>query len=712
MTRRGERLGRMPAGLGWFCCLLFLCAVPVRGQIPPPPTVEMPTVFAALDLNLPALDAVRKAVSEERWDAATAHLAAYYRHRKTPVYFSGASPARPGAGPADAALLTRADRAAEDTITVLGVSHPFANGIDWRANPTRDKYREWTWQLNRHGWWRDLAAAYRQTGKAAYVHAFARQMNGWLRQCPPPGGEKQVSENPAWRPLEAGIRMSGPWMAAFFAFRDSPAFSSADLVRMLDAFFRHGRYLARHHTSGNRLTHEMKGLFFLGVLFPEFSEAARWRDMAAQTLTGQLSRQVYPDGVQFELSTTYHKIAYENFLDVCRLARLNGVALPAVYSRRLEHMLDYMLYAAMPNGVLPALNDAGPIPIAGTMERALAVFPARADFRWAATWGRLGTRPQGKGRVFPYAGQVVMRTGWHHQDAYVLFDAGPFGYGHQHEDKLSFVFYAHGKPLVIDPGNFDYDDSRWRRYFTGPAAHNTVLVDGTGQKRAGAPRKAYVVHKPVSLDCKFTPSLDYARADFGRETIERWGERRLALAVHTRHLFFQKATTPLPGKRTGGGYLVVFDQYRPADDAHHCYEALFHLDAATVDVFSSPLRVETRDAGSANIAILPVATGAVAARVVRGREVPDLLGWIPRGKGRKTPVPSPVAVMATAGSGAQWAAHVLYPLPPGENLPVTGVELVCDMPDTPTVLVRFRDGRVDAFTPGHYKLSQKKDRAH
>ncbi len=49
-------------------------------------------------------------------------------------------------------------------------------------------------------------------------------------------------------------------------------------------------------------------------------------------------------------------------------------------------------------------------------------------------------------------------------DRYMLFDAGPFGYGHQHEDALSFVIYAYGKYMLVDPGNYPYDSSEWRKY--------------------------------------------------------------------------------------------------------------------------------------------------------------------------------------------------------------------------------------------------------
>ena len=82
-----------------------------------------------------------------------------------------------------------------------------------------------------------------------------------------------------------------------------------------------------------------------------------------------------------------------------------------------------------------------------------------------------------------------MRSGWSKDDRYLLLDAGPFGYGHQHEDKLNFVIYAYGSVLVLDPGNYPYDNSVWRKYITSSYAHNVLHIDGKEQHRGGLVRK-------------------------------------------------------------------------------------------------------------------------------------------------------------------------------------------------------------------------------
>src|SRR5206468_507056 len=64
-----------------------------------------------------------------------------------------------------------------------------------------------------------------------------------------------------------------------------------------------------------------------------------------------------------------------------------------------------------------------------------------------------------------------------------VVDAGPLGYtaiaAHGHADALSFTLSVGGSEFLIDPGTCAYHtQERWRQYFRGTAAHNTLRVDG------------------------------------------------------------------------------------------------------------------------------------------------------------------------------------------------------------------------------------------
>ena len=60
--------------------------------------------------------------------------------------------------------------------------------------------------------------------------------------------------------------------------------------------------------------------------------------------------------------------------------------------------------------------------------------------------------------------------------------SGPYFAGHQHPDQNSFVIHAYGEKLAIDGGYYDwYGSPHFKAYSMTTLAHNTLLVDGTGQ---------------------------------------------------------------------------------------------------------------------------------------------------------------------------------------------------------------------------------------
>jgi len=89
-------------------------------------------------------------------------------------------------------------------------------------------------------------------------------------------------------------------------------------------------------------------------------------------------------------------------------------------------------------------------------------------------------------RLFPDGGYLVSRDeGWT-----ALFKAGPFGYpsiaAHAHCDQLSFLLKRGDETVLGDSGTGVYHtEDRWRRFFKGTSAHNTVSVDGRDQAEYG-----------------------------------------------------------------------------------------------------------------------------------------------------------------------------------------------------------------------------------
>jgi hypothetical protein len=426
-----------------------------------------------------------------------------------------------------------------------------------------------------------------------------------------------------WRTIEAGIRCSGSWPDSLYYFLGSPSLQPDDLVAFMKTWIEHGRHLMRitvQHPQhgGNWVTMECNGLGHLGILLPECKEAAAWLDTAADRMTQELDRQVYPDGAQKELTTGYHQVARRNFVALYQFAVHNGVTMPGGYLDRIERMYAYNLQAMTPEGRLPPLNDASYTNVIPSLEEGAELF-GRNDFLWAASGGFQGERPGYTSVAFPYAGHYVMRSGWAADDLYLLFESGPFGIGHQHEDKLSMFIYGLGRVLLTEGGTYSYDRSKYRRYVLGTWAHNTVLVDGCQQHRRNL-RETYETETP--LDNLWHHGEVFDAADGAYDS--GYGPQRDINVNHERTIVFVRPD-----------YWVVLDRLHATGE--HQYDILWHLNNDEAGHNATTRAAWGADHDVANLMVTPAAGEDLTLEIVKGRDDP-VLGFAPARSKRPIPV--------------------------------------------------------------------------
>lgn len=661
------------------------------------PRVSDEEFFNALDLDRPALAAVKVAVAVKDWPAAEHALAEHFRTRRMPIWNYSRREVLADQEKVDPRIMAWAERFARNELRSVDIWHAFGEDIDWTFNPSKTGNREWTWQVNRHGCWRTLGQAYRLTGDEKYARAFVRQMRDWVVDCPVPVEKADQGTGSRWRTIEAGIRMGGPWPDVFYYILPSPSFTDADICLMVKSFVEHARYLTRFKTGANWLMMESNGLYHVGALFPEFREAGQWRATAIGRLYDEMEIQVYPDGAQYELSTGYHQATLKNAEASLLLAKLNGYEVPADFVKRMEKMYDYNLYMARPNWQLPSLNDGAHVDVAAYSKIACELFPERKDYLYAATLGQEGTPPKQTSHAFDYAGFLVMRDGWKKDSLWGYFEVGPFGLGHQHEDKLNFLIHAYGSYLLIDPGNYHYDRSKWRQeYIYRSYAHNVVHVDGLEQYRRGRPRDQYVVDKPVNFVWQSNPRFDYAVGSYGEPEQERYGAEGKLPAVVIRHVLFVKPVKDGKTAAARGGWLV-FDVYEPTDEKAHHYEAMFHLDVPEAAVDGQG-RVLTDNGDAANLVIVPASGLSIETSIIKGQEEPVIQGWIPAEGYEVRPIPTAVFEKKTAGKTLM--AWCFYPIPPGEKMPDIELQADRDVSGKICLTAQFPDGTWQASIEG------------
>lgn len=658
-------------------------------------------LFDALDLSQPGLQPVREALVSGDSSAARQRLATWLRSRNQPPLALVTWRFTPHRAPAPDATgirynAARADAAAQGRVVggLVELEAVFPdNRIDWFHDETKARASrgesvahnaEWQWQLNRMAFWGDLAGAYRISGDERYARAWVTQFRSFIEQCPAPGRQSN-GRGSAWRTIECGIRMSGSWPAAFHGFLLSPSVSDDDLLLYLHASLEHARYLEKFPSSGNWLTMEMNGLYTIGVVFPEFKDAARWRQEAIRRIYEDIAIQFLPDGAQYELTPGYHAhVALGNAMAIPRFAKIVGRLdeIPPDYVSSLERAHDYILRLATPDRSLPEFNDSWPVNVRNALRGALAFFPQREDFRWIGTDGREGRPPTPPGATasypFDYAGYYVMRSGWETDANYAVLDAGPLGAGHWHQDKLNLVLWAYGRELLFDSGGGSYENSPWRRYATDTFSHNTVLVDGKPQRRPTRDRFANVSRTPLDVRWESTPRHDYAIGLY----YEGYGSETDRIATHLRRVYFHKPDV-----------FIVADTLLPNDSGGHTYQARWHLLTTQTRHDAATGQVVTTDAGQPNLAVIPLMTSGLEVAAVSGQTEPEILGWDVRKDTIPQCVPATTVLHTRRGSGPQNFLTLLVPLRPGADASVSPV--AASEPAGPGALrVTFADGRI------------------
>lgn len=497
-------------------------------------------------------------------------------------------------------IVEQADRICEGRFDLLGFTNvSFGDPIDWHFEPFSGKrvpLLHWSkldyldagvagdkkivWELNRHQYFMKLGQAYRLTGDERYARTFVEHLEAWLTANPPKLGINWASS------LEVAFR-SISWLWALYFFKD--ALPTETVKRALKFLYLNARhlesYLSTYFSPNTHLTGEALGLFYLGTLLPEFSEAKRWQELGSRILIDQIPVHVQRDGVYFEQSSYYHRYTTDFYLHFLILSCANGIALPQTVTNALTSLLDHLMYITRPDGTTPFFGDddggrlvmldaRAPNDFRPSLATGAALF-SRGDYKFVAgeaaeelLWllGVEGLRnydslaahePPNTSKAFADGGYYVMRDGWTRAANYLLFDCGPHGAlncGHAHADALSFELAANGRSVLVDPGTYTYTGSKeLRDWFRSSQAHNTVTLDG---ESASVPDGAFTwktIAQCNLLDWKTTDRYVYVRGERGDIV---------------RTILFLK-----------GKYWIVRDTLRSPTE--HTADIYFHFDSTT-----------------------------------------------------------------------------------------------------------------------------------
>ena len=590
-------------------------------------------LLSALDLERDGLAVVKEAVKRQRPVEACEALLSFYRHAKNAEYLRRDQPAP------SSAVNFAADSILNDIFTFYDlpdrVPRKEHGGLEWTYKGPDDDI-EWAWGLNRHGHLVTLLESYFETGNPLYARTIDDHVQDWVMSSLPYPAVK--SSTAQWRGLEVALRAK-VWVRIFFALVNSDHLTPATQILMLSSLPDHTHYMRNFHApAGNWLTMEMSGLAMVATGWPEFRHSKEWVAYAKEKMLEGLKDQVYPDGVQKELTSHYHQVAWYNFDHFREICEQANEPLPPDYTRQLEKMQHYTAYTVRPTGFGILNNDSDKRYNRDHIIKAASDF-RRDDWLFIATNGKKGKRPAGPPSViFPWAGQLIMRSGYDADAHWAFFDMGPWGTGHQHNDKMHVSITAYGRDLLVDGGRFAYRGAladKFRGYATGSASHNVLMIDGAGQ---GAGPK--VTTSPLSEDeYKITQQFDYAWSEFDKF------EGVSGKIGHKRSVFYVR-----------GKFWIIAD--RVETDHPRRIEALWHWHPdAKVKIGAD--KIVSTDHERGNLSIIPVGQTNWDIQLVEGQEDPTPQGWYSEKYNKSEPA---VASIYTTGiSNTSSFVWVLFP---------------------------------------------------
>jgi len=560
---------------------------------------KMRAMLDAFNLNYSGLEKVEEARDARKPEAACQALLDYYRDGNTAEWLRKKQPEK----------TTRTDARADTILNNVFVIQNVRGQVPFGDDGHRDWYykgpnndREWAWLSNRHSQLHHVFVTYMETGNpryATYIDLFLRDFI--IKSMPYPEVKSSTS---VWRGLEVAARAK-VWSRIFYGLLNSEYISPSTQLLMLSSLPDHAHYNRNFHAGNNWLTMEISALATIATNFPEYKKSEEWLDYSITTMAESMKGQVYEDGVQTELTSHYHNVAMRNFVLFREICDRANQPLPGFFNQTIEKMYSYIAHAVRPDGnrILNNDGDRG-----SDVELILegAEKYNHPEWQYIATNGAEGVKPaDGPSWFYPWAGHLISRSGFDENAHWSFFDVGPWGSGHQHNDRLHLSIAAYGRDLLVDAGRFAYTGEvaeKFRGYARGTQGHNTVMIDGKGQMPG-----VRVTEKPLSDNhFKITPDYDYAWNSFDQYY-------DLKQVKHNRSLMYVL-----------GEFWVVIDRIETQQP--RTIETLWHWHPdCTVEVDDNGM-IFTNNRRE-NLKIIPVAETDWDVKVMEGQEEPEIQGW-------------------------------------------------------------------------------------
>lgn len=405
-----------------------------------------------------------------------------------------------------------------DPRTGILVPLKFGKTLDYR-DPEIVGDSKYLWEPSRFLQLVPIARAYHLTGDGKYLAAVKTMIHSWIEQCPYLYGPQWTSS------LELAIRLIN-WSLAwqYIGGLESDLFKAEAgktfRKEWLDSIYRHMDFIrgwmSKGSSANNHLIGEAAGLFIASTTWPYWDACSNWSIFTKDILEAEARKQVHLDGIDAEQAVSYQQFVID-FLLISWLS--NRESFSDGYVSTVRKMISFLGAIMDCKGNIPMIGDADEGYVTGLLpdgecpyksllatgailfiRKSLQVMAGKEDLKTRSLLGKnppavkkrkAGDRAMRRCRRFRHGGYYILGSSFAESDElFLLVDCGPLGLGslaaHGHADALSVYLSVGGREFLIDPGTYAYHtNGKWRNYFRGTSAHNTLRVDGEDQSVIG-----------------------------------------------------------------------------------------------------------------------------------------------------------------------------------------------------------------------------------
>ncbi|NDJ53946.1 MAG: hypothetical protein GYB68_12800, partial [Chloroflexi bacterium] len=386
---------------------------------------------------------------------------------------------------------------------------------DWHVNPMSGSHipadRHWSrisdfgagdiklvWETSRFGAAYRLLRAYARQADERYPAAFWTLVEDWAEHNPPQQG-------PQWKSgQELAFRLMA-WCFGLYGFAESPQTTPTRVAQLTAMIAAHAERIEQdieyaRSQKNNHAISEALALWTVGLLFPEFQRAARWREQGRRILEAEVARQVYDDGAYVQHSMTYHRLMLHDCLWALRLGELNDQRLSEAFYDRVRRAADFLLqmidpvsgqvpnYGSNDGALILPLNDCDFADFRPVLQASYGLLQQRRLFLagpWDEDLAWLGLPPPPE--VDPplladlhakVGGYLTLRAA----HSWMMLRCATLRDRPSQADQLHVDLWWRGINIAVDAGTYLYNgEPPWNNGLATTAVHNTVTVEGQDQ---------------------------------------------------------------------------------------------------------------------------------------------------------------------------------------------------------------------------------------